>query len=172
MKKRLHDRKRLLQFALSLCLILMSTNLSWGQTPIPLTNGDCSGTAFTFGTTTGTFTPEGYTIVVSSSAALNISTSGVNASSSGTMKLKGTNGSANNMATITTNKVDISSYPVDATFNFQCKLTCTTITSQAQPYNVIIIAYATDGITVVTTNTLTLSKVQPNTNVNAGTAQT
>ena len=31
MKKRLHDRKRLLQFALSLCLILMSNYTSWGQ---------------------------------------------------------------------------------------------------------------------------------------------
>ena len=32
MKKRLHDRKRLMQLALSLCLILVSTFASWGQT--------------------------------------------------------------------------------------------------------------------------------------------
>ena len=137
------------------------------QTSIPLTNGDCSGTAFTFGTTTGTFTPEGYTIVVASTAALNTSTSGVNVSSSGTLKLVGTNGSAQGQATITTAKVDISSYPVDATFTYACKLTCGTATAQAQPYNVIMIAYAADGITIVTANTLTLSKVQPNTNTTA-----
>ena len=42
MKKRLHDRKRLLQLALSLCLIFVSTYTSWGQTPISMTNGDFS----------------------------------------------------------------------------------------------------------------------------------
>jgi hypothetical protein len=48
MKKRLHDRKRLMQFALSLCLILVSTNSSWGQQVIgsyPVMDGGFEGQA-------------------------------------------------------------------------------------------------------------------------------
>jgi hypothetical protein len=44
MKKRLHDRKRLLQFALSLCLILVSANSSWGQGVTQITPGSYSYT--------------------------------------------------------------------------------------------------------------------------------
>ena len=44
MKKRLHDRKRLMQFALSLCLIFVSTNLSWGQLVTQNTPGNYSYT--------------------------------------------------------------------------------------------------------------------------------
>lgn len=143
------------------------------QTNIPLTNGDCSSDA-TF-TVSGTSSQNisGYTISQTSPAALNLTTSGI---SGGSMKIFGTvNGTAQGNLTITTALVDISSYPVDATFTFQCKMTCGTATSSAQPYNVTIISYAADGTTVISTgltsNVLTLTKVQPNTNANAGVAQ-
>lgn len=158
---------------LTLLLVFSAVFTTMAQTNIPLTNGDCSSDAILTVSGTSSQTISGYTIAQTSPAVLNLTTSGI---SSGTMKVFGTtNGSAQGNLTITTDKVDISSYPVDATFTFSCKLTCGTITSSAQPYNVTIIAYAADGTTVistgVTSNVLTLTKVQPNTNVNAGVAQ-
>jgi hypothetical protein len=129
------------------------------QTSIPLTNGDCSTTAGLTGSTP--YVISGYTIA-HTGGTLTPASSGL---IGGALKIVGTANGTQGQLTITTDKVDISSYPIDATFSYSCKLTCGTATSQAQPYNVIIIAYAADGITVVTPNTLTFSKVQPNTNV-------
>lgn len=155
-------------------LLFVALVSAHAQTPIPMTNGDCSTDATFTVSGTSSQTISGYTIAQTSPAALNLTTSGI---SSGSMKIFGTtNSTTNNHLSITTDKVDISTYPVDATFTFQCKLTCGTATSANQPYNVTIIAYAADGTTVIssgaTSNVLTLTKVQPNTNVNAGVAQT
>jgi hypothetical protein len=131
---------------------------------IPLTNGDCSTDAALTGASP--FIIPGFTITQAAPANLNLVTSGI---SGGKLKIFGTANGTQGQATIVTDKVDISSYAADATFSFGCKLTCETATSALQPYNVNIIAYAADGITVVTSTTLTVSKIQENTNVTAGT---
>jgi hypothetical protein len=144
-------------YVFAACLTMQAQN-------IPLTNGDCSTDATL--SDASPFIIPGFTITQTSPANLNLTTSGV---SGGKLKIFGTANGIQGQATINTEKVDISSYAADATFSFGCKLTCETATGAAQPYNVNIIAYAADGITVVTTTTLTFSKIQENTNVTAGT---
>jgi hypothetical protein len=136
---------------------------------IPLINGDCSTDATLTGASP--FIIPGFTVAQISPANLNLTTSGI---SGGKLKIFGTaNGTANNQLTITTDKVDISSFAADATLTFGCNFTCGTATSSAQPYNVTIIAYAADGVTVissgVTSTVLTLTKIQENSNVTPGT---
>jgi hypothetical protein len=136
---------------------------------IPLTNGDCSTDATLTGASP--FIIPGFTVAQISPANLNLTTSGV---SGGKLKIFGTaNGTANNQLLITTDKVDISSFAADATLTFGCNFTCGTATSSAQPYNVTIIAYAADGVTVIssgaTSTVLTLTKIQENSNVSPGT---
>lgn len=167
-KNQIFSKSNLMKKTITFLLLLVAIATTQAQTNIPLTNGDCSTDASLSGSSPYIITS--YTIAVASPAILTSASSGI---TGGQLKVIGTvNGSAQGNVTITTDKVDISSYPVDATFTYACKMTCGTATSQAQPYNVIVIAYAADGITVVTANTLTLTKVQPNTNVNAGVAQT
>jgi hypothetical protein len=148
-------------------LLLVAAATMQAQTSIPLTNGDCSTDATLSGASP--YVISGFTIAAVSPAVLTTASCGV---TGGKLKIVGTTNGVQGNLTITTDKVDISSYPSDATFTYACKLVCGTATSQAQPYNVIVIAYAADGITVVTTNTLTLTKLQPNTNVTAGTVLT
>lgn len=136
---------------------------------IPLTNGDCSTDATFSGASPYVF--PGFTIIQTSPAALNLTTSGV---SGGKLKIFGTtNGSAQGNLSITTDKIDISSYAADATFTFACNFTCQTPTSAAQPYNVTVYTYDASGTVIstgVTSTVLTsLTKIQENSNAAAGT---
>lgn len=149
-------------------LLLFVTFATMHGQNIPLINGDCSTDAALSGVSP--FIIPGYTIAQTSPAALNLTTSGI---SGGKLKISGTvNGTAQGQLTITTDKVDISSFAADATLTFGCTFTCGTPTSSAQPYNVTIIAYAADGTVIssgATSTVLTLTKIQENSNVAAGT---
>lgn len=135
---------------------------------IPLVNGDCSTDATLSGSSP--FIITGFTITQASPAVLNLTTSGI---SGGKLKILGTtNGTNQSNLTITTDKVDISSFAADATLTFSCNFTCGTPTTTAQPYNVTIYAYAADGTIIstgATSTVLTLTKIQENSNVAAGT---
>ena len=153
---------------ITLCFVIAAFATLQAQN-IPLVNGDCSTDAALTGVSP--YIISGFTITQTSPAALNLTTSGI---SGGKLKIFGTtNGSANNQLTITTDKVDISSFAADATLTFGCNFTCGTATSQAQPYNVTIYAYAADGVTLISTGTtstvLSFTKIQENSNVTAGT---
>jgi len=149
---------------ITILLLLVAIATTQAQTIIPMTNGDCSTAAALSGSSPYVIT--GYTIV-QTAGTLTLASSGI---SGGTLKIFGTaNGSAQGNLTITTDKVDISSYPVNSTFTFSCKLTCGIATSSAQPYNLVIAAYDVNGTLISSAGTnnpvLTLTKVQPNTNV-------
>ena len=172
MKKRLHDRKRLMQFALSLCLILMSTNVSWGQTPISMTNGDFSSGSTLTGPSPWTIS--GWTISqntglsAAGNAAVTAATSGV---VSTVLKLVGTNSTAlgtNNLnqaaLILESNKIDISSYAGTTTaFTYAFQIKVASATSANAPWNVIIKAYDAGNVEIVALSAISATtKVQGN----------
>lgn len=149
----------------TLALVFTAVAVMQAQTSIPMTNGDCSTDATLSGSSPWIIT--GYSITQVSPVVVNTAASGI---SNGTLKLGFTTGSSTQTnLLLTTDMVDISAYPVDATFTFQCKLTCGSATATAAPYNVVIAAYDANGTLISSSGTanpvLTLTKVQPNTNV-------
>ena len=150
MKKLLHDRKKLIQFALSLCLILMSAYTSWGQTPISMINGDFSSGSTLSGSSPWTIT--GWTISQNTgigsagNANLTVGSSGVISGAltfTGANATSGANANANQAALILeSDKIDISSYAGSTsafTYAFQIKVA--TVTATGAPWNVVVKVY-------------------------------
>jgi hypothetical protein len=173
MKKRLHDRKRLLQLALSLCLIFVSTYTSWGQTPISMTNGDFSSGSTLSGSSPWT-TITGWTITqngtinavaTGGNAAITAASSGVISNALtlvGTNSINGTSNNNNQAAVcLESDKIDISSYAGSTsafTFAFNMKLSAAA--SGASTFNVLIRVYDAIGTDITLTALGTPTKVQ------------
>lgn len=123
MKKRLLNRKRLMQLVLSLCLILVSANLSWGQS-ITVPNGDFSAGNVFLNTGANPYTViSGWTINAATTAGVNNLTTSASGVVGGALYLKGTaSGSAGDvLATSIPNNdvtqcIDISAIPLGSTF--------------------------------------------------------
>jgi len=169
MKKRLHDRKRLLQLALSLCLILMSAYTSWGQTPISMTNGDFSSGSTLTGTSPWTIT--GWTISQNTgigsagNAAITAASSGVISNALklvGTNSTTGANANANQAALIVeSDKIDISSNAGStAAFTYAFQIKVATVTGSAAPWNVVVKVYDASNVEVL--SAISQTKIQGN----------
>jgi hypothetical protein len=124
MKKRLLNKKRFLQFALSLCLILVSANTSWGQTPITVPNGDFSAQNVFLNTGTNPYTViNGWTVNAATAAGVTNLTASNSGVVSGVLYLKGTASTNAADVVVTSNPnnqiiqgIDISAIPLGTTF--------------------------------------------------------
>jgi hypothetical protein len=153
MKKRLLNRKRLMQLALSLYLILVSANSSWGQS-ITVPNGDFSaGNVFLTGTNPYTVI-SGWTVNAATTAGVNNLTTSASGVVGGALYLKGTaSGSAGDvLATSIPNNdviqcIDISAIPLGATFTAIVPMKAGTSQSQT-PHQTRIKLYDANGLDV------------------------
>jgi hypothetical protein len=105
MKKRLHDRKRLLQLALSLCLIFVSANVSWGQLHTDTTPGGIEQYIVPAGVTS---------ITISTWGAGGAGGSAQNTASAATKGGGGAGGSYAKKTAITVNPDDVINFTVGA----------------------------------------------------------
>jgi hypothetical protein len=155
MKKQLLNRKRLMQLALSLCLILVSANSSWGQTPITVPNGDFSAQNVFLNTGTNPYTViNGWTVNAATPAGvtnLTASTSGV---VSGVLYLKGTASTNTADVVVTSNPnnqiiqgIDISAIPLGTTFTATFPFKAAT-NQNGTPHQTRIKLYDANGIDV------------------------
>ena len=181
MKKRLLNRKRLMQLALSLCLILVSANLSWGQS-ITVPNGDFSSGSTLSGSSPWTI--PGWTITQNAgtgNANLTVASSGVISGSftcTGANATSGANNANQAALIIESEKINISSYAgTTTTFTYAFQIKVATITSVNAPWNVIIKVYDAGnteiaaGFAISTTTKVQGSlKTNPGTYVNASAA--
>nr|WP_315146523.1 T9SS sorting signal type C domain-containing protein [uncultured Flavobacterium sp.] len=166
MKKRLLNRKRLLQFALSLCLILVSANTSWGQT-ITVPNGDFSSGSTLTGTSPWTI--PGWTISQNTgigsagNANLTVGSSGVIGGAlncTGVNSTSGANANAIQAALIVeSDKIDISSYAGSTTaFTYAFQIKVATATTSAAPWNVVVKVYDASNVEVLSAISQTKSQ--------------
>lgn len=145
---------------ITLFVVIVAIATTQAQTNVPLTNAD-----FTSGTTlgaTGPWTKEvpGYTITQAGAAVLTIASSGV---IGGELKLIGTSSATQTDVSLTTTPVDISTFGNTTTLLYSYQMKVGTITSQAAPYNVIIILTDVNGVNVTAACTGTaVVKVQGN----------
>lgn len=165
MKKQLLNRKRLLQLALSLCLILVSANLSWGQS-ITVPNGDFSAGNVFLNTGANPYTViSGWTINAATTAGVNNLTTSDSGVVGGALYLKGTaSGSAGDvLATSIPNNdvtqcIDISAIPLGSTFTAIIPMKAAA-TQLGTPHSTRIKLYDANGVDVTiacsatTTNT-------------------
>jgi trimeric autotransporter adhesin len=174
MRKLLLNRKRLLQLALSLCLILVSANTSWGQS-ITVPNGDFSAGSTLTGTSPWT-SISGWTITqngtinavtTSGNAAITNNLSGV---VSGALTFTGTNSTAgannnNNQAALSveSSRIDISAYAGTTTaFTFAFQIKVATATGAVAPWNEIIRVFDSSNVDITATALGTATKTQGN----------
>ena len=158
MKKRLLNRKRLMQLAFSLCLILVSNFTSWGQTPISMTNGDFSSGSTLSGSSPWTIS--GWTISQNTgigsdgNASVTAASSGVVSAALklvGTNSTTGANPNANQGALIVeSDKIDISSNAGStAAFTYAFQIKVATVTGSAAPWNVVVKVYDASNVEVL-----------------------
>ena len=167
MKKRLLNRKRLMQLALSLCLILVSNFTSWGQTPISMTNGDFSSGSTLSGSSPWTIS--GWTISQNTgigsagNASVTAASSGVVSAALklvGTNSTTGANPNANQGALIVeSDKIDISSNAGStAAFTYAFQIKVATVTGSAAPWNVVVKVYDASNVEVLSAISQTKSQ--------------
>lgn len=150
MKKRLLSQKRLSQLVFSIGMILLYINVSWGQTPITVPNGDFSSGSTLTGTSPWTI--PGWTISQNTgigsagNANLTVVSSGVIGGALNCTGVNSTTGATNNAnqaaLIVESDKIDISSYAGSTsafTYAFQIKVA--TATAQGSPWNVIVKVY-------------------------------
>ncbi len=149
MKKLLLNPKRLMQFVLSLCLILVSANSSWGQS-ITVPNGDFSAGSTLSGSSPWTIT--GWTISQNSgigsagNANLTVGSSGVISGAftcTGANATSGANANAIQAALIIeSDKIDISSYAgTTSAFTYAFQIKVATVTATGAPWNIVVKVY-------------------------------
>jgi hypothetical protein len=171
MKKQLLNRKRLMQLALSLCLILVSANLSWGQS-ITVPNGDFSAGSTLSGTSPWpipgwTITQNGTIngVITGGNAAITDGSSGV---ISNALTLVGTNSTTgisnnNNQAAVCleSGRIDISSYSGSTTaFTFVFNMKLSAAAAGASTFNILIRVYDAIGTDITSTALSDPTKVQ------------
>lgn len=158
MKNKLLSQNAVTHFFYSLSLMLLCTNLSWGQTPISMTNGDFSSGSTLTGISPWTIS--GWTISQNSglsaagNAAVTVGSSGV---VSGALTFVGTNSttvaSANlNQAAVLveSDKIDISSYAgTTSAFTYAFQIKVAAVTASAAPWNVIVKVYDVNNTEVL-----------------------
>jgi hypothetical protein len=173
MKKLLLNRKRLMQLALSLCLILVSANLSWGQTPITVPNGNFSSGSTLTGTSPWT-TITGWTITqngtinavaTEGNATITAASSGVISNALTLVGTNSTTGTSNNnnqaAVCLESDKIDISSYEGSTTaFTFAFNMKLSAAAAAASAFNVLIRVYDASGTDITSTALGVLTKVQ------------
>ena len=160
MKNKLLSQNAVTHFFYSLSLMLLCTNLSWGQTPISMTNGDFSSGSTLTGTSPWTIS--GWTISenigtgAGGNAAVTAASSGV---IGGALTCTGQNSTTATLATnnanqgaliVESDKIDISSYAGSTsafTYAFQIKVA--TATAQGSPWNVIVKVYDVNNTEVL-----------------------
>jgi hypothetical protein len=171
MKNKLLSQNAVTHFFYSLSLMLLCTNLSWGQTPISITNGDFSSGSTLTGispwTITGWTISENIGLSSAGNANLTVGSSGV---ISGALTATGTNSTAPAPVTANLNqaalivesdKIDISSYAGTTsafTYGFQIKVA--TATTTAAPWNVVVKVYDANNTEVLLA--VSQTKVQGN----------
>ena len=154
MKNRLLNPKILMQLALNLCLILVSANLSWGQS-ITVPNGDFSAGNVFLNTGANPYTViSGWTINAATTAGVNNLTTSASGVVGGALYLKGTaSGSAGDvLATSIPNNdviqcIDISAIPLGATFTAIVPMKAGTSQSST-PHQTRIKLYDANGLDV------------------------
>lgn len=171
MKKLLLNRKRLMQLALSLCLILVSANTSWGQS-ITVPNGDFSAGSTLSGTSPWpipgwTITQNGTIngVITGGNAAITDGSSGV---ISNALTLVGTNSTTgisnnNNQAAVCleSGRIDISSYSGSTTaFTFVFNMKLSAAAAGASTFNILIRVYDAIGTDITSTALSDPTKVQ------------
>jgi hypothetical protein len=165
MKKQLLNRKKLIQLVLSLFLILVSANLSWGQTPITVPNADFSSGSTLSGSSPWTI--PGWTITQNAgtgNANLTVASSGVISGSftcTGANATSGANPNANQAALIIeSDKINISSYAgTTSAFTYAFQIKVATATASNAPWNVIVKVY--DEFNAEVLSAVSQTKVQP-----------
>ena len=172
MKNKLLSQNAVTHFFYSLSLMLLCTNLSWGQTPITVPNGDFSSGSTLSGSSPWTI--PGWTItqngtingvVTGGNAAITDGSSGV---ISNALTLVGTNSTTgatnnNNQAAVCleSGKIDISSYAGSTTaFTFVFNMKLSAAAAAASPFNVLIRVYDATGTDITLTALGAPTKVQ------------
>ena len=152
MKNKLLSQNAVTHFFYSLSLMLLCTNLSWGQS-ITVPNGDFSANSGTESLSgSNPYTVTGWTITQNGTingvasggnAAITVGSSGVSGGAltfTGTNSTLGLNNNSNQAALcVESSKIDISSYAGTTTaFTYSFKIKVATATGSAAPWNVLI----------------------------------